>query len=167
MRGCRARGRNRVIDSLDLERGGERRRIRARHRLRHFERPHLARPFRARRVGGLNDGARGRAARAHDEAGALVADVLLAKPRVEDGLLHRDVVPGGARPHETAHLAVDHPFPVEVRFAVNLRAKAPFGVILGFDDAGARLAQGGKHLLAVVTDGRDDAHSRDSNTSHV
>ena len=75
MVGRRAGRRDRIIDALDLEPGGERRRRGRGHRLRHGERADALRPLRARDVGGLDERACRGAARAHDDAGALVRDV--------------------------------------------------------------------------------------------
>ena len=59
--GGRAGRRDRIVDALDLEPGGERRRGGRRHRLRHRERADaLGRALFARDVGGLDDGARSR-----------------------------------------------------------------------------------------------------------
>ena len=93
----RAGRRDRIVHALDLEPGGERRRGGRRHRLRHRERADALRALGARGVGGLDDGARRGPARAHDDAGALVGDVVLLEAGVADRLLHRDVVPGRCR----------------------------------------------------------------------
>ena len=103
----RAGRRDRIVDALDLEPGGERRRRGRGHRLRHGERPDPLRALGAGDVGGLDDGAGRRAARAHDDAGALVRDLVVLEAGVADRLLHGDVVPGGAAAVEAHGAAVD------------------------------------------------------------
>ena len=49
---------------------------------------------------------------------------------------------------------------------MHLAAEAEPRIVIGLDDAGLRLAQGGQHFLGVVADGRDDAHAGDDDTSH-
>ena len=75
-------------------------------------------------VGGAHDGARRGAARAHDDAGALVDDVARLEPGVADRLVHGDVVPADAGLHEAARLARDHGLPLEIDGAVHLAAEA-------------------------------------------
>ena len=67
MVGGRAGRGDRVVDALDLEPGGERRRGGRAHRLGHGERADALGPLLARDVGGLDDGAGRGAAGAHDE----------------------------------------------------------------------------------------------------
>ena len=164
--GRRAGRRDRVVDALDLEAGGQRGRRARAHRLRHLERADLAWVLLARRVGGGDDGARRRAARAHDDAGALVDDVFFLKAGVADRLIHRNVVPADAVAHETARLARHLRFPVDVGGAVHLAAKTELGVFFGAHDARLRLAERREHFLAVVSDRGNDAHARDDHTSH-
>jgi hypothetical protein len=163
---CRAGRGDRVAHALDVIGRGERGRVRRAHGFRHFERPDLLRALFARRVGGADDGAGRGAARTHDEARALVRDVVLFKARVADRLLHGEVVPGGARAHEATHLAVDHAFPVELGRAMDLAAEAELGIGVGLDDARFRFAQRGEHLLGAIADGGHDAHPRHDDTFH-
>ncbi len=72
VRGRAGRG-DRIVHALDLEPGRERRRGGRGHRLRHGEGADALRALAAGGVGGLDDGAGRGAARAHDDAGALVA----------------------------------------------------------------------------------------------
>ena len=74
------------------------------------------------------------------------------KARIKDRLIHRDMVPGRAAGMETHRAAIDDAAGVERRRAVNLAAKAEFGVCVRLDDAGFSLPQRGEHLLAVVPD---------------
>ena len=80
MVGGRAGRRDRIVHALDLEPGRERRGRRRRHRLRHRERTDALRALGAGDVGGFDDGARRRAAGAHDDAGALVGDSVGSRP---------------------------------------------------------------------------------------
>ena len=56
---------------------------------------------------------------------------------------------------------------VERRRAVNLAAKAEFGVFFRLDDAGLGLPQGREHLLGIVPDRGYDPHSGDDDPSHT
>ena len=103
----RAGRRDRIVDAFDLEPGGERRRRRRRHRLRHRERADALRSLFRWCLRRLDDGARRRSARAHDDAGARVGDFVLLKSGVADRLLHGDVIPGGAAAEEAHGAAVD------------------------------------------------------------
>ena len=163
----RARRRDRIADALDLEPGRERRRSGRGHRLRHRERADALRPFGAGDVGGLDDGARRRPARAHDDAGALVGDFGGFEAGIADRLLHGDVVPGGAAAEKAHGAAIDRFARVERRRAVHLGAEAKLGIFVGAHDAGPRFAQRGQDFLGVVADGRDNAHSGDDHPPHL
>ena len=89
----RAGRRDRIVDALDLEPGGERRRGRRRHGFRHGEGADALRALAAGDVGGFHDGAGRGAARAHDDAGARIGDVAPLEPGIGDRLLHGDMVP--------------------------------------------------------------------------
>ena len=78
----RAGRRDRIVHALDLEPGRERRRRGRRHRLRHRERPDALRAAFLRVMSAASTMvARRRAARAHDDAGALVGDLALLERR--------------------------------------------------------------------------------------
>ena len=109
MVGGRAGRRDRIVDALDLEPGGERRRGGRRHRLGHRERADPLRALVAGDVGRLDDGARRGPARAHDDAGASRSRFRLLEPGIADRLLHGDVVPGRAAAEEAHGAAVDRP----------------------------------------------------------
>ena len=123
-------------------------------------------PFGARDVGGFDDGARRGAARAHDEAGALVGNLVFLEPAVADRLLHRDMVPGGAAAEEPHRAAIDHFFGLQGRGAFDLAAEAELGVFFRARNAGAALAQAGQHFLRVVADRGDDPHAGDDDAPH-
>ena len=164
-RGRAGRG-DRIAHALDAIGRGQRRRVGRTHGLGDLERANLFRALLARGVGGLHDGAGRRTAGANDQPGPLVGDVGLLDARVADRLLHGDIVPRGALAHEAAHLAVDHPFPVELRRAMHLAAKAELGIFVSFDDAGFRFAQRGENFLHTVADGGDDPHAGHDHTFH-
>ena len=109
-------------------------------------------PLAAGGVGGLDDGAGRGAARAHDDAGALVGDFAFLEAGVADRLLHGDMVPGGAAAEEAHGAAVDRFARIERRRAVHLAAEAELGVLVGAHDAGLGLAQARQHFLGVVAD---------------
>ena len=163
----RAGRRDRIAHALDLEPGRERRRRGRRHRLRHRERPDALRPLAARDVGRLDDGARRRPARAHDDAGALVRDLGRFEPGIADRLLHGDMVPGGAAAEKAHGAAVDRLAGIEGGRAVHLGAEAELGIFVGAHDARFRFAQRSQHFLRVVADGRDDAHPGDDHPPHL
>jgi hypothetical protein len=71
---------------------------------------------------------------------------------IVDGLVHGDVIPGGAAAVEAQGAAVQHVRGVELRSAVHLAAEAELPVGVREDDAGARLTQARKHFLRVVAD---------------
>ena len=107
----------------------------------------------ARRLGRLDDHLGGRAARADDQAGLLVAHLVGREAGVGDRLLHGDVAEGRALGQEPRGAAVDHRLPVDVRLAVHLAAEAELGIFRRGRDAGPGLAQGGQDFVGVVADG--------------
>src|SRR5262249_8063086 len=94
----------------------------------------------AGRVRGLDNRAGRGTARAHDQPGPLMADLIFLKPGVHNRLLHGNVVPCRTGTHETAYLPVDLLFPIERWCAMDLAAEASFGIILCSHDAGFRFA---------------------------
>jgi hypothetical protein len=58
-----------------------------------------------------------------------MADLVRLEPAVGDGLLHGDVVEGGAVAHEAALALVDQRVEVDRRRAMNLAAKAVLGIV--------------------------------------
>ena len=72
-------------------------------------------------------------------------------------------VPVGVEAHGAA---VDQGFRVQRRRAMHLAAKTKFGVFIGPDDAGARLAQRGENLLGVVADRGNNANACDDDAPH-
>ncbi len=165
--GGRAGRRDRIVDALDLEPGGERRRGGRRHRLRHRERADALRSLGARGVGGLDDGAGRGAARAHDDAGALVGD--LASPRGRQSRsacsmatwFHAAPPPRkriARRSTDSCGSRVGAPW---------TRQRNPsFGIGLGARNARFRLPQARQHFLGVVADGGDDPHPGDDDAPH-
>src|SRR6185437_858272 len=107
----------------------------------------------ARGVGSIDDGARRRAARAHDDAGAFVGNIFFLDAGIADRLLHGDMVPGGAAAEKTHGAAINRRRRIERRRALHLAAEAELGEILRPADAGLGLAQAGQNFLGVVADG--------------
>ena len=95
-----------------------------------------------------------------------VGDFVGREAAVDDRLIHRDVVPGGAAAVEPHRPAVDHLFGAEGRRALDLGAKAEFGEFLGPRDAGFAGVKAGHHFLGVVADRGDDAHAGDDDAPH-
>ena len=162
----RAGRRDRVVHALDLEPGRERGRRRRRHRLRHRERSDPLRALASGDVGRFDDGARGRPAGAHDDAGADVGHFLRRQSGILDRLLHRDVIPRRALAEEAHRAPVDDVGRIERRRALHLRAEAHLGIFTRARDPGFRLVKARKHFLGVISDGRDDTHPRDDNPLH-
>jgi len=75
------------------------------------------------------------------------------EPGVADGLLHGDVIPGGAAPQETHRPPVDRLIRDQRGRAVHLAAKAKLRIFVGPRDSGLGLAQAGQDLLRVVAYG--------------
>src|SRR6185437_12001726 len=125
----------RIVDTLDLEPGGERRRRRRGHRLGHRERADALRTLGARGVGGFDDGARRRAARPHDDAGTLVGNVMRLEAGVLNRLLHGDMIPCRALGEKTHRAAIDHIGWIERRRTLYLRSESEFRVLLRTRDA--------------------------------
>ena len=159
--------RDRIVDALDLEGGGQSRGRPRAHALRHLEGADLLRVLLARHVGGAHDRAGGGAARAHDDAGALVDDVARLQPGIADRLVHGDVVPADPRLHEAARLARDHRLPFQLHRPVHLAAESELGVLLRAHDAGLALSERGQHLLGVVADRGDNPHAGHDHASHA
>ena len=121
----------------------------------------------ARRVGGRDDRLGRRAARPHDETGALVLDLVFLKARIDDRLFHRHIVPGRAVTHEAAYAAVDRIVDVKPRRSMDLATKTELDVIFGLDDTGFCLPQSGDHLLHIVPDAGNNAETGDNNPPHL
>src|SRR5207248_6840593 len=116
------------------------------------ERPDAAGALLARSVGGGNNGLGRGTAGAHDEAGALVLDLVLLEARIDDCLLHRRIIPCRTVAHEATHPAIDSRIEIERRRAMDLAAKAKARVVIGSDDAGFSFPQRGNDFLRVVSD---------------
>ena len=76
------------------------------------------------------------------------------------------MIPGGATAEEAHSAAVDRFRRIEGGRALHLAAEAERGVFVGARNAGLGLAQARQHLLGVVADGRNDAHSGDDHPPH-
>ena len=148
----RASRRDRIVDALDLEPGGERRRRGRRHRLGDGKRPDPLRALGAGDIGGLDDSAGRRPARAHDDAGHLVRDFALLEAGVADRLLHGDVVPGGAAAEEAHGAAIDRLLGVEAGRAVHLAAETELGISVGARNARLGIVQARQNFLGAVAD---------------
>ena len=169
MRRGRAGRRDGVVDAVDLEPGGQRRRGGRGHRLRHRERSDALRAgVLAGDLGGIDDGAGRGTARAHDDAGALVGDVAFRRAR------HRqspDPWRRGSRQRPWTGSARRGDRPVRSgrasgrpRPGSGSRASANWSEK---HDARFRVTQRGEHLLRIVSDGRYDTQARDNDSSHT
>ncbi len=107
-----------------------------------------------------------RAARAHDDAGARIGNVARLQPGIGDGLIHGDMVPGGAGGVKAHGAAVDDLFRIERRGAMDLAAEAEFGIFLGAHDSRSRRAQRGRDFLGIIADRGDNADAGDDDASH-
>src|SRR5690606_34152274 len=156
-----------VVHAADLEPCGQRRRGRGRHRLGHGKGADAFwRSFFARDVGRLHDGARGRTARAHDDARALVGDVLFLEAGIGNRLFHRHVIPGpafGKKPHGAT---VDQLRGVEFGRPPDLTAEAAIRKILREADARTGLAQRSRDFFGIIADGGHNTEAGDYDTSH-
>jgi hypothetical protein len=85
---------------------------------------------------------------------------------IENRLIHRDVIPGGAAAVEAHGAAVEHGARVEIGGAVDATAEAEPGVVCSRRDAGLRLAKTGDHFLRGVADRRNDSHAGDDDAIH-
>src|SRR6201994_5159156 len=77
------------------------------------------------------------------------------------------MIPGRALAEEAHRAAVHHVGRIERRRTLHLRTEAELGIFLSTGNPGARLMEACQHFLAVVADGRDDAHPGDDNPPHV
>jgi hypothetical protein len=123
------------------------------HRLRHRERSDAFRALAAGGIGGFHDGARRRAAGAHDDAGADVRDLGGLEPGIPDRLLHGNVIPGRAFTEEAHGAPIDDFGGVDLRRALDLAAESEFGILFRAADAGFRVVKARQHFLCVVSDG--------------
>src|SRR5690606_12465641 len=162
-----AGGTDGIIDALDLEPGGERRRRGRTHCLRHREGTDPLRSLFARGQCRFDDGAGRRSARTHDDSGPLVGNLVRLEAGIANGLIHGDMIPGGAAAMKAHGATVDHGFHVDVGSAVNLAAKPDLGIFLCPDDAGPALAKRGQDFLAVVADRGYDPHTGYRYSSHA
>ena len=168
MGGCRTGRRDRVVDTVDLEPGGECRRRGRRHALRHSEGTDALRAaVLARDVGGFHDHGGGRSAGAHHDSGAFVRYVGLLEARVGDRLVHRHVVPLSTLGQEAQRATVDERGRVQLGLAPYVAAEAVLGEGFREGDAGFRIAQRCLDLSCVVADGRHDPEASDDDPSHL
>ena len=91
---------------------------------------------------------------------------LVLQPGIGDGLIHGDMVPGGAVGMEAHGAAIDQGFRIERRRAMHLTTKTKLGVFIGPDDAGARRAQRGENLVGVIADRGNNANAGDDDAPH-
>ncbi|PPR31514.1 MAG: hypothetical protein CFH36_02221, partial [Alphaproteobacteria bacterium MarineAlpha9_Bin6] len=117
------------------------------------------RTFLARDVGGLDLGGSRRPARAHHQAGALVADVPVVEARIDDRLGHGDVIVGRTVTHEAPQLTVDMVVEIDVRRTVDMGAKAHFLIGIAMDNARATFAQACCNFGGIRAYGGDDAEA--------
>ncbi len=162
----RARGGDRVVHALDLERRGEARRNGTRHRARHHVRPDALHAAAPERVGARDDVLARRAARRRDEAGARIGDVALFQTGVLDGPLHRDVGISGRVTHETQHLAIDMLLDIDIDAAGDQAAQAHLLEVLVIDDAGSTVLQGIGDLISRITKTRHRTDAGDNDSPH-
>ena len=150
VRAGRTRGADGIAKPLDLEGGGQGRRIGRRHGPRHHEGADLFWLAPARDVGGLDLVAGRGAAGAHDQRRALAGDLVLGQAGIGNGLFHGDVIVGRPVAHEATPAAVDGFVDVDGRLAVDMAAEAHVAVFLGKGDARAALAERVQDLVLVV-----------------
>ena len=144
---------DRIVQALDLERGGEGRRAGRAHGLGHRERTDPLGALLAGDVGGLHDRLDRRTARAHDQAGALVGDVAFLKPCIRNGLLHGHVGPASAFTHEAIGALVHMLGRIGLGTRVHLTLEAQLGVFRRSNDARLARFQAGRDFLCVVANG--------------
>ena len=89
-----------------------------------------------------------RTARAHDEAGPRIDDVLLLEAGVADRLFHGDKGVGRPIAHEAARTPVDRCVEINLRTPVHLAAESHLLVIFGRGNAGLGFAQRADRLPA-------------------
>ena len=166
VRRSRAGRADRVVDALGLEPGGEIGRTGRGHRLGHGEGPDALWARGARRIGGGDDRFGRGAARADDQAGARIGDVFFFEPGIQDRLVHRHPAIAGAVALKAPGPAVDDGVEIDLQAAMNLAAEIHPCVVVGRDDAGLGFAQRGDDFLAVVADGRNDAHPGYDDAAH-
>ncbi|MNS69277.1 hypothetical protein D3C72_1025850 [compost metagenome] len=155
-----------VVDTLDLERGGQAGRGGGGHGARHHVGTHALDPFLTgdvRRLGGVLAGG---AAGADHYAGTLVGDLILWQTRVSDSLLHGQIGIGRGVTHETHDFTVDQFRRIEFDVTPDTAAQVVLFKLLGIGDAGFACFQGGQHLFLVVADTGDDADTGDHCSSH-
>ncbi|EGE57185.1 hypothetical protein RHECNPAF_470074 [Rhizobium etli CNPAF512] len=168
----RAGRRDRIIDAVNLEPGGECGGGGRRHRLRYGEGADALRAVVLDGdVGRFDQGAGGRTAGAHDDAGAFVLGVvLLFQTGISDRLFHGDMVPGAALRQEAHGAAIDQLGKfrrAELRAAPDLALEAVFGEIVGKGNTRLCLAQGFGDFGRVASDRGNDTQTRDNYPSHL
>ncbi|MOA06412.1 hypothetical protein D3C78_1260440 [compost metagenome] len=162
-----AGGGDRVVDALDLERGGQAGGHGAAHGARHAVRADALDTLLAQDVHGFHLVEGGSATGAGDQADAGVGDLFLAQAGILDRLLHGQVGEGGGVTHEAVDLAVDQRFEVEVDGAGNLAAQPHVGIGLIEADTWAAGAQAGGNGLFVIAQAGHDAHPGDHDAAHA
>ena len=166
--GGRAGRGDRIVDAQDAESGGQRCRGGRAHRLGDGQRPDAPGALvGAGDVGGLDHRAGGRPARAHDDPGARVLDVLFLEPGHGDGFGHGNVVPGRALGHETRRASVENGERIEGGRAMHLATEPVFDIVLGARNAGTRGLEAIENLRDSVPDRGNDPHSGDDNALHL
>ncbi len=166
MRRGRTRGRQRIAQATDLERGRQRRGDRRTHRTRHHVRADLAHATVAQQIGGFHLPLAGPATGAGNQAGAQVADLLGIQSGIGDRIAHGQVGVGRGIAHEAFELAVDQAVQIQRHRTANLAAQAGVGVIGQCGDARAALAQGAGDGVQIIAQTGSDAHSGDDDATH-
>src|SRR5437016_1027319 len=92
---------------------------------------------------------------------------MLFEPRIGDCLLHGDVVPGRALPHEASGAPIEHLEWVELGGAMHLATEAELSIFRRERDTRPRGLQAFQHFGNVIADGGYDPHAGDDDSSHL
>ncbi len=154
---------------MKFEPGGQRGGCRRGHGLRHGERAYaLGALVLADDIGRFDDLPGRRAARAHDDADALVLLIVcFFEAGISNRLLHGHVVPGTTLGQEAHGATIDQFGRIERGLTPDLAAETILGEIGRKGDARFGIAQGCGDFGGIGTDGGHDAQTRYYNPSHL
>ena len=155
-----------VIHAADAEGRGETGGNRAAHGARHPVGPNPADAAFAHDVKGFELILRRAAAGAHNDADAIIGNLVRLQTGIGLRLFHRDVAVGGSLAHETQELAVDPRLQIDINARADLGAHAHFGVFGIEFDAAAALPQRLQHCGLVVAQTGNHPDSGHYDASH-